>query len=294
MSDNQDRYYQPSGKIPFFGTVLMLALGTLSALILSFVYAVISRYNPLIYIQFFVTLGFGVAMGVSVKAVGHMMKVRNRFFAILISLVIGAIGIDFAWVWYIYMLTGWNADLLLFNPVATWSIIQELAEAGVWELRGAKPTGTVLYVFWLIEAAIILVMCFVTGAEMETPFCEDCNCWTEKRDALSIAKANPVLITEALEEEQYDLIPTLAAGEINLADYLSVVCYTCPNCEDSDYATVSSVVTVQGKEGPEVAVNQFVRPIAVPHSLTEEIQHLVKTAAVRAIDDKTKDLPELE
>ena len=135
MSDNQDRYYQPSGTIPFYGTVLMLALGTLSALILSFVYAVISRYNPLIYIQFFVTLGFGVAMGVSVKAVGHMMKVRNRFFAILISLVIGAIGIDFAWVWYIYMLTGWNADLLLFNPVATWSIIQELA-CGMMIVRG--------------------------------------------------------------------------------------------------------------------------------------------------------------
>ena len=287
MSHNQDRYYRPSGRIPFLGTVLMLALGTLSALVLSFVYAVISHYNPIIYLQFFVTLGFGVAMGVSVNYVGHMMKVRNRFFAILISLVIGSLGLYFSWVWYIYMLAGWDTNLLIFNPTVTFSIIQELAEAGVWELRNAKPTGMVLYVFWLIEAAIILVMCFATGSQMETPFCEECNCWTVKRDALSIAKANPVLITEAMEEEQYDLIPPLATGEIDPADYMSVVCYTCPNCEDSGYLTVSSVTTVQGKEVPDVTVNQLIRPIAVPHSLTEEIQHLAKTAAVRSIMEKT-------
>ena len=118
--------------------------------------------------------------------------------------------------------------------------------------------------------------------------------WTQKRDALTIAKANPVLITEAMEEEQYDLIASLAAGEINLADYMSVVCYTCPNCEDSGYLTVSAVVTVQGKEGPEITVTEFVPPIAVPHSLTEEIQQLIQTAVVRTMDEGSQNLPELE
>ncbi len=294
MSDNQDRYYQPSGKIPFWGTVLMLGLGTLVSLISGFIYAVISRYNPIIYIQVFVTVGFGAVMGVAVNGVGHKMKVRNRFFAILISLVIGVLGMYFAWVWYIWMLWDWDTNLLIFQPAITWEIVQLLADQGLWEMRNAKPTGMVLYGFWLVEAVVVLGTCYLTGAETWTPFCEECNCWTEKRDALTIAKANPVLITEAMEEEQYDLIASLAAGEINLADYMSVVCYRCPNCEDSDFATVSSVITVQGKEGPVTTVTQFVRPIAVPHSLTEEIQQLIQAAVVRSIDESTQNLPELE
>ncbi len=294
MSDNTDRYYRPSGRIPFFGTVLMLALGTLVALISSFIYAVISRYNPIIYIQFFVTLGFGAVMGITVNSVGYKMKVRNRFFAVLISMVIGMLGLYFAWVWYIWMLFDWDTNLLIFQPTVTYEIMQGLAENGIWEIKGGKPTGIRLYCFWILEAVIVLVMCYITGAEAWAPFCEECHCWTEKRDALSIAKADPALITSAMEDEQYDIIPPLAAGEINPADYMSVLCYTCPNCEDSGYLTVSNVVTVQGKEGPEIKVNQFVPPIAVPHSLTQEIEHLAKTAAVRSIDALTKNLPELE
>ena len=293
MSSNPDRYYQPSGRIPFFGTVLMLALGTLVALISSFLYAVISRYNPIIYIQIFVVLGFGAAMGMAVTQVGHAMKVRNRFFAILISLVSGSLGMYFAWVWYIWMLWDWDTKLLIFKPAITWEIMQVLADRGIWKLQDSTPTGMVLYGFWLVEAAIVLGMCSLTGAETGTPFCEDCDCWTEKRDALTIAKADPTLITSAMEEEQYDVIPPLVAGEIDLADYLSVVCYTCPHCEDSDYLTVSSVKTVQGQEGPQTTVTQFVRPIAVPHSLTQEIEHLVKTAAVRSVEEQRQDLPEL-
>lgn len=294
MSDNQDRYYRPSGRIPFFGTVLMLGLGTLVALISGFVYAVISRYNPIIYIQMFVTLGFGAVMGMTVNSVGHKFKVRNRFFAILISLVIGALGLYFAWVWYIWMLWDWNTNLLIFQPAITWEIMQTLADRGIWKLQESTPTGIVLYGFWLVEAVIVLGMCYLTGAETGTPFCEDCNCWTEKRDALTIAKADPTLITAALEDEQYDIFPPLSAGEVNPADYMSVLCYTCPNCEDSGYLTVSTVVTVQGKEGPEIKVTQFVPPIAVSHSLTQEIEHLAKSAAVKSIDALTKDLPELE
>ena len=50
MSSQADRDYRPSGKIPFVGTAAMLLVGTLVALLVSFIYALISRYNPLIYI----------------------------------------------------------------------------------------------------------------------------------------------------------------------------------------------------------------------------------------------------
>ncbi len=59
--------------------------------------------QPLIYIQFFVTLGFGIIMGVSVNMIGHAFKVRNPFFMTLIAMVIGCLGLYFAWVWYIVM-----------------------------------------------------------------------------------------------------------------------------------------------------------------------------------------------
>ena len=65
MAQISERYYRPSGKIPFAGTIGMLVVGSTVAFLGGFIYALISRYNPLIYIQMFVTFGFGIIMGLS-------------------------------------------------------------------------------------------------------------------------------------------------------------------------------------------------------------------------------------
>ena len=283
MSEGLDRYYHPSGRIPIVGTASMLTLGTLVALVLGFIYAVISRYNPIIYVQVFVTLGFGAAMGITVRRVGHWTKVRNRIFRILISMLIGLMGLYFAWVWYIFVLSDWDTSLLIFDPQVTATIIQELAAVGVWEFKNAKPTGYVLYAFWLIEAGIVLCMCYLTGSEVEEPFCEECDCWTKPGDLLVVAKCETGSLKESLEEEQYDVVPKLTELELDASDFLSVQCFTCPHCEESGYLTVSRVVTVPGQDGPTVTATVVIPPMAVPHSVTKQVEQLAKNPVRRTV-----------
>lgn len=284
MSDQADRYYRPSGKIPFVGTAAMLLVGTLVALLVSFVYALISRYNPLIYIQFFVTLVFGIVLGVSVNMIGHSCKVRNRFFMTLIAMVIGCLGLYFAWVWYIYMVLDWDRDVLVFDPAVTFNVMQLFGQIGLWEMKGAKPTGWALYSFWIIEALIVLWMCYSTGSSMETPFCEFCNCWTEKKGAIPLVADDPVALQEALEEEDYDIIPKLASAEIAPSDFYLAQCWACPKCQESGYLNVSKVTIVQGKEGPETRSLVFIPAIAVPHSVIEEVDDLVVNKVAKAAE----------
>jgi hypothetical protein len=291
MSDQADRYYRPSGKIPFVGTAAMLLVGTLVALLVSFVYALISKYNPLIYIQFFVTLGFGIILGVSVNMIGHMCKVRNQFFMTLIAMVIGCLGLYFAWVWYIYIVLGWDRESLVFDPSETLKFMQMFGQVGLWEIKGGRPTGWGLYSCWILEALVILWMCYAAGSSMETPFCEFCNCWTEKKGALPLQAGDIAALTEALEEEEYEIIPKLAGGEIAPNDFLLAQCWACPKCQESGYMNVSTVKIVQGKEGPETKTDVVIPAIAVPHSVIEEVDDLVINVVAKAAE--TAVLPDI-
>lgn len=287
MSSQADRYYRPSGKIPFIGTAAMLLVGTVVALLVSFVYALISRYNPLIYIQFFVTLGFGIIMGVSVNMIGHAFKVRNPFFMTLIAMVIGCLGLYFAWVWYIVMVMDWNWDVLIFKPAVTIEFMKLFGQVGLWEMKGAKPTGWGLYTFWILEALIVLWMCYSAGSSMETPFCEFCNCWTEKKGAVPLAATEVGSLAESLEEEGYDVISKLASEEIAPNNFLLAQCWACPQCQESGYLNVSSVLIVQGKEGPETKTEVVIPQIAVPHSVIEEVDELVIQNVAKAAATST-------
>ncbi len=80
---------------------------------------------------------------------------------------------------------GWNWDVLIFKPAVTIEFMKLFGQIGLWEMKGAKPTGWGLYTFWILEALIVLWMCYSDGSSMETPFCEFCNCWTEKKGAIS-------------------------------------------------------------------------------------------------------------
>jgi hypothetical protein len=202
----------------------------------------------------------------------------------LIAMVIGCLGLYFAWVWYIFMVMDWNRGVLIFKPAVTIEFMKLFGQIGLWEMKGAKPTGWGLYTFWILEALIVLWMCYTAGSTMETPFCEDCNCWTEKKGAVSLAATEIGTLAEALEEKEYDVISKLATAEISPSDHLVAQCWACPNCQESGYLNVSTVKIVQGKEGPETKTDVVIPQIAVPHSVIEEVDELVVNKIVKAAE----------
>ena len=159
--------------MPCYGTRLMLIIGSLAALGWGFLDAVLCHINPggnkfLMIMQVVVTVGFGVGMGCTVNVIGHLTKVRNQFFSIWITLLIGALGLYFSWVWYIYIRAGWDWNQWSLDPAKTWTALIGLANAG--------PRGDLSrYLEWSAEAITVMFGCYASTLMLGTPFCEECD-----------------------------------------------------------------------------------------------------------------------
>ena len=54
---------------------------------------------------------------------------------------------------------------ILLNPSTLFVLIGEIAEVGAWSLQGdLKPTGIFLYMFWAVEAGIIVIPAMLAAA----------------------------------------------------------------------------------------------------------------------------------
>ncbi|RLS58661.1 MAG: hypothetical protein DWH91_01940 [Planctomycetota bacterium] len=288
-NESTDRYYRHSGRVPFVGTLSMLCMGGIAAFLLSFLYSLICYFNPIVILQLFIILGYGAALGMAIKLAGRWTKVRNQTFAVLVSLFIGALGIHFAWVWYIFIVLGWDQMVIDFEPTTTFLFIQHLAARGVWQFKGHAPTGWELYLLWGIEAVTILFVCFAIGSQIEHPFCEGCNCWTEPGTPLVVATSDHLALAAQLEAEQYDVIVELSERGVNPNDVLKIVGFRCPHCTDSSYLTVSRVITTPGKsdnDNPNVNETHVIRAIAVPDDIVLQVTELANRPPT--------DIPELD
>src|SRR4051794_39520539 len=93
-------YYKPSGKFTFSGVALGLAGGFINGLILALVYAYLISYIPFVYLNFFLTIGYGLLLGFIVGSVMRWGKVRNSWVGAMVALVVVVISLYFSWaVW---------------------------------------------------------------------------------------------------------------------------------------------------------------------------------------------------
>ena len=84
--------------------------------------------------------------------------------------------------WWTWLAALYEWDLIFLNPIDLPWIISSIASEGVWSMRAWTPTGWQLYLIWLIEAGIIVVIACGAGLGEEIPFCEECDEWTETVD----------------------------------------------------------------------------------------------------------------
>lgn len=258
--------------MPWYGTQLMLIIGSLAALGWGFLDAVLCHINPggnkfLMIMQVVVTVGFGVGMGCTVNGIGHLTKVRNQFFSIWITLLIGVMGLYFSWVWYIYIRAGWDWNQWSLDPVKTWTAFIGLANAG--------PRGDLSrYLEWSAEAITVMFGCYASTLMLGTPFCEECDSWTVRGESLRLATGESSNLTQKIEDEQYGCLIELVDIPVDETNHLSVVYYMCPKCEASDYLTISHV-----KTKPQSESKTIVELISIPRYLAEALQTLAKRRA---------------
>lgn len=196
-----ENYYKPSGKFSSIFILYFLLVSAVAFPILGLIYAYCIWYIPFVYINFFITIGFGFLVGFVISQfVIKKGKVRNPLLGFIIGLLGGLLALYFHWAIWIDLvinagesygsskigITVSNIDFLqvfslIFRPDLVFEYIGQVNEYGTWGIRSATVTGTFLWIIWLIEFIIVIAISgFLPYLEAKKPFSETTNLWYEE------------------------------------------------------------------------------------------------------------------
>lgn len=226
-----EKYYKPSGKFSLIFILNLLLVSVTAFPILGLLYAYCIWYIPFVYVNFFITLGFGFLIGfVTALFVIKKGKVRNPFLGLFIGLIAAFFALYFHWAIWIDLvinagesygsdrigITVSNIEFLqvfslIFRPDLVFEYISQINEYGTWGIRGATASGAFLWVVWSIEFSIVIAISgFLSYLEAKKPFSESTNSWYEEitLPALSYIKDQQQMIADILasNHSSFDLL----------------------------------------------------------------------------------------
>lgn len=180
--------HQLSGRLGF-ATVLVPAIGLVAAIVVSFVYAYANVYIPLGgYISLFLVGGFAFIVGTVVAHAGKLAKCRSVRFMQAMGALVGLVGLYVSWGVFIYALftkMGMKGipglGEVLASPSGIWQAVVMINAEGWYSIAGMTPSGIVLWIFWAIEAAVVVggVALIAATGIVDEVFCEECQQWVE-------------------------------------------------------------------------------------------------------------------
>ena len=235
------RYYQPSTEIDVVNLVKLIGLGIVAGIILGGVYAYANFYVPLIYIGALITAAFAFGLGYVISEAAKILKVRNPLTVIIAAIVSGIAGLYFAWAVWLYILT----DVLAFSPGWITGMMGVVGEEGAWSIRGNAVTGTFLYIVWAIEAVMIVggAYFFGTSDVGETPFCDNCEAWTENNIVASNLEPvrNRPSMVNSLEAHDMSAVTDLKPVPASEPRFTLVNMHQCAGCASTKFMSVHDV-----------------------------------------------------
>lgn len=243
--------------------ILGIAKAIIWTFLVSYIYGVVIAVSPLVYFNFFITLGFGMALGYGVRIISKLTSITSKSMSVKISFTSGILGVYFSWGVYILyfvsqdtMFDAYFRDpFLVFNPYEVFQIILEMNVYGLWEIFGIPFKGWVLTIVWLMEAGIIItVSTLAVKNQPQSPFSLKKDKWYKKyilsKDFESIAMQEK--FREDLAGNCIEVIDTLGNG---LAYHFSMVSIFFLEEENKQYLSVENVridKNGKGKNATEV------------------------------------------
>ena len=226
------QFYKPSGKFSFSFILYFILVSVIVFPLLGLLYAYCIWYIPFIYINFFITLGFGFLVAFCLnKLVIKKGKVRNPVLAVTIGFVAALIALYFHWsIWIDLVINAgesYGSDRigitlsnikflqvfsLIFQPSLVFEYINNVNEFGTWGIRGATVSGTFLWIIWAIELVMVVgVSCFLPYLESKKPFSESTNSWYDEI----------VLPALTFVEDKEQLISDIISNNLSGFDFLN-------------------------------------------------------------------------
>ncbi|MEZ6046644.1 MAG: hypothetical protein R3C11_13930 [Planctomycetaceae bacterium] len=234
-----------SSKTPISGLMLMLGCGLITLIAGAVCQAALTIYVPYVKIRFFSPLISGFVGGTGLMMGAYWGKVRSEKVRMIVGAIMGLFFIYLCWAVYL----SWIASVALEQTVVVWNPIHVFS--AIKFLYEENPTGIRGLVFWwLAEAIILYLFPQVMSFSKNDPFCESCNCWTKKKLDADLFKLEGLDITPAAAAEEGDgIVEHLELTDQTDGSLLGVEIYSCPECPDTNYFSLSQVTIAPDKDG---------------------------------------------
>jgi len=251
-----DNYYKPTGNFSPISLVYFLLLSFIALPILGLVYSYCIWYIPFVYINFFITAGFGFVVGLIINIVVIVKgKVRNVTLSFILGLSSGLIALYFHWAIWADLVINAGESYIVFtvsnikisqafslatNPSLLFSFINEINEVGNWGIFGLTVSGTFLSIIWIIELIIIVGLATLIPFQMsKKPFSEMENNWCKETvlPAFNYVEDKAKMISD-LEKSNNNSLDNLASVEDMEQDHSVFTLYTSRHNEN--YLTIEN------------------------------------------------------
>ncbi len=285
--NNSEGVYKHSGALG--PAIFIVPLGGIAGMIiLSFIYAYISVYSPIAgYISIFFVGGFGFSLGLMLSLLGHWGKCRNTGFLYLAGFIIGLLALYVSWVIFIYALLNKGGDGtqqydlfgMMLSPGGIWAFMKSLNATGWYSIKSWTPSGTALWVFWGIEAAIILGLSTLlsTSSIDSEMFCESCEKWCDTSESFLSDFPKEEVSAEELENS---IVETLSACDLvsdSIYPRINVTLYECKSCSNFAGCKLEAVTVEIDKDGkPDETKEDMTGIISLSYNKFTELKALGK------------------
>ncbi|HIB67230.1 MAG TPA: hypothetical protein EYO33_19515 [Phycisphaerales bacterium] len=279
------QYYKLSGRFSPAGLAIALGLGVTGAVMSSAVYAYVMAWIPLVYFLILFVFGYSMLMGMLASLALRIGKVRNSAVGALVGLIIGVAALYWSWVFWI--LAESSQEVFIWAPDQLWAAIQYLGDKGVWSIKGATPTGVVLFAFWAVEAAAIVGMSAWSGfkAASNNAFCEKCDCWMEDGVPLGFFSVSPDAngLKGDLEAGRLDRLKALSGVTPDESHHTIVSLEDCAKCQGHKLLTLTErVITFDDKGNQQNKDTVLVNRLLVEEQLAGQITDFWKASLEEA------------
>lgn len=260
-------YYKESEQINLIKEVFSYVICIVLASILGYLYAILTIFNPVLYLSFLTTVGFGFILGLICRGLVRLSHNRSKKHQIIQAIIIGILGNYAQWTAYIlYVFNETVPPFGLYIDNLHWFVFSEnffaaivkINTVGIWSIFGITFKGFVLTIVWVIEFLIIAVLPVIAVIKAPTrPYSELLKKWYPKytliKDFESISTGNQ--FRGHLKSAPLEAIDSLQKG--NGLRYSKIHLFYLKD-EEAQYLTLEKIfIGGKGKKDSSIIINNF-------------------------------------
>ena len=227
--------YKHSGRASWFALIVAAIVGCVCAAFggIGYCYCVTKLHLAIIEIVLLVVLC--LVIGLPIGMIAHKLKIRSDIHVFALTTIAGSVALYFEWAFHPYFALGEEHRFIAWEPSEIWNWMKLLYAKGG-EFSGLYAVG-----IWIAEIVIIYLLSLGFAIiQIEDPFCERCESWTERREGVAVF-ANPGIneaeILVRIDDGEYNALLELKGASRKAQNYLRLDMDMCPKCLQTCFAS---------------------------------------------------------